>query len=198
MYRLHIDFLLLIIMLIGDVSKECEMLKQPVTALALIGLLSSCADFPFENWQQEPQKLEFSHTKLPETASELGGFGLQANILNAAELAEQKRFSEARHILERVRATQEFGSEAYQSLTASMAVLALRAGDMGLFRQDAAALDRTLEDKVRPQSEFVEVVAFHRALNAEPLPVNTPTKLREWLTARNVKRPIELTPTRTR
>ncbi len=69
------------------------------------------------------------------------GSAVELAIHNAVELSRQKRFAEARHLLADVRADQPAGSDGFQAVSCSMALLALSEGDVGTFRRIARQLD---------------------------------------------------------
>ena len=103
---------------------------------------------------------------------------LESTIRNVLDLADQKRFSEASELLGHVRSTLARNSKGYQAVTASMALLALRSGDFERFERFAGQLDATLEDPLRVDPAFIEIVSLYRAVNGMSLPVNAPEPLR--------------------
>lgn len=130
---------------------------------------------------------------IPQERTDLEKVGpVGARVANAMALADQGRTAEARYLLHRVRLTQPLGSDGYRSLLASEAVLALREGDLHLFRDLTAQLDQVLDDKVRVEPAWAEVTAIGRYLRGEPLPVNTPQKLRNWISSQSPQRSVAL------
>ena len=103
---------------------------------------------------------------------------LASTIQNVLDLADQKRFSEASGLLEKLRSTLAINSEGFQSVTASMALLALRSGDFKRFEQFAGQLDRSLEDPLRVEPAFADVITLYRVVNGKSLPVNATNSLR--------------------
>jgi hypothetical protein len=100
-------------------------------------------------------------------------------ISNAIELARQKRFAEARYILAEVRELQDVDSDAYEALTCSMAITALREGQTQAFLQTAAQLDEMTGNQVRVNPNYVEVISLYRAIRGLSLPVNAPSSYRK-------------------
>ena len=99
---------------------------------------------------------------------------IEATIRDVLELAQQKRFSEARNILAELRESQPRPSEGYEASTATMALLALKAGDFPMFRRLARQLDKSLGSPVRVDPAYVEVISLYRAAMGQNLPVNAP------------------------
>jgi hypothetical protein len=79
---------------------------------------------------------------------------VEAMVRDALDLARQKRFAEARSILAELRESQPRPSEGYQASTATMALLALKAGDFPLFRRLGRQLDRSLGQPAAPPREL--------------------------------------------
>lgn len=125
--------------------------------------------------------------RLPNNPAQLGKHPLEARVTTVLELTEQKRFDEARALLAEMRATQPEGSESWSAVTAAMAIAALRGGDMETFHRLAGELDARLGDIYRVDNGWVEVVTLHRALKGRPVPVNAPSRLRDYL--RDITRP---------
>ena len=166
------------------------MMKTRFIPLLLAVGLAGCG-WPFDD---DPEPLAFvRQVSLPHTAAELSTSGIEGELLNATQLTEQKRFEEARAIYMKLRDDQLSGSEGYNSLTASMAIEALLAGDMQTFRIDARELDNSLSKAVRVPNEHVEVIAIYRAITIGSIPVNTPPRLREWLLTLPIEpRPVQV------
>jgi hypothetical protein len=115
------------------------------------------------------------------------GTAAESTIRNALDLADQKRFTEARHLMAQVRAVQSPGTDGFQAATCAMALLALREGDMGAFRRIGRQLDADLGRPVLVDPAYVEVVALYRVIAGADLPVNAPQgikRLGERLVAR--------------
>ncbi len=107
-----------------------------------------------------------------------GNSAIGSLIFDSVELAKQKRFAEARHLLADVRAGQSPRSEGYHATTCAMALLALREGDFPMFKRLARQLDNSLGRPVRVDPGFVEVVSLVRAVAGKNLPVNAPEKMK--------------------
>jgi len=103
---------------------------------------------------------------------------VETGLRNAYELADQKRYREARNQLAEIRVMQRPDSDGYRAITCSMAILALREGDMGTFRRLSRQLDISLGSPVRVDPAYVEVITLHRVLSKKSLPVNAPAGLR--------------------
>ena len=93
-------------------------------------------------------------------------------IQNSVELAEQKRFLEARILLGELRDIQHRESDGYRALSTSMALLALREGDVETFKRISRQLDNSLGTPVRVPPAYTEVVTLYRAMSQQSLPVN--------------------------
>jgi hypothetical protein len=102
------------------------------------------------------------------------GNGKALVIQNAIELAEQKRFVEARILLGELRDIQHRESDGYRALSTSMALLAMREGDIVAFKRISRQLDASLGNSVRVPPAYTEVVSLYRAMNQQSLPVNAP------------------------
>lgn len=100
-------------------------------------------------------------------------------IQNSIELAEQKRFLEARILLGELRDIQHRESDGYRALSTSMALLALREGDVGTFKRIARQLDNSLGTPVRVPPAYTEVVSLYRAMSQQSLPVNSPESFQQ-------------------
>lgn len=107
------------------------------------------------------------------------GNSQEAILHNAIELAQQKRFLEARILLTELREIQHRGSDGYRALSNTMALLALREGDISTFRRIAHQLDASLENPIRVPPAYVEVVSLYRAITSQSLPVNTPERIQQ-------------------
>ena len=103
----------------------------------------------------------------------------EAVLQNAIELAQQKRFLEARILLAELRAIQHRESDGYRALSCAMALLALREGDIKTFGRVARQLDASLGFPVRVPPTYVEVVSLYRAMNNQGLPVNAPASIQQ-------------------
>ncbi len=103
----------------------------------------------------------------------------EAVLQNAIELAQQKRFLEARILLTELREIQHRESDGYRALSCAMALLALREGDIKTFRRVARQLDASLGIPVRVPPAYVEVVSLYRAMNNQSLPVNAPERIQQ-------------------
>ena len=108
------------------------------------------------------------------------GTEVEVAIHNAIELARQKRFVEARHLLADVRAIQEPESDGYRAVSCAMALLALREGNIRSFQRLAHQLDNALGTPVRVSPSYVEVISLYRAINNKSLPVNAPSKFHQF------------------
>jgi hypothetical protein len=103
----------------------------------------------------------------------------EAALQNAIELAEQKRFLEARILLTEVRDIQDRESDGYRAISCAMAILALRDGDIRTFRRVARQLDTSLGNPVRVPPAYTEIVSLYRAMSNQSLPVNAPERIQQ-------------------
>jgi len=143
-------------------------------ALATSGLSSLN---PFGSKNEAPTKVEIV-VLARDPATITNGSEIEVAILNAMELAEQIRFTEARYLLADIRAYQPAGSDGYHGLTCAMALLALSEGDTGTFRRMAQQLDQSLEHPVRVPPTYTEVITLYRAMTGKDLPVNAPERMK--------------------
>ena len=104
--------------------------------------------------------------------------GIQTALQNVVELANQKRFVEARHILAGVRQLQDPEKDGYQAVSCAMALLALREGNIRIFKRIAHQLDASLGEPVKVAPSYVEVISLYRLLSQNPLPVNAPEAMK--------------------
>jgi hypothetical protein len=109
------------------------------------------------------------------------GSGIDKEVIlhNAIELAEQKRFIEARILLGNLRDIQHRQSDGYRAISTAMALLALREGDIKAFRRIARQLDTSLNQPVRVPPAYAEVVSLYRAMSQQSLPVNASEKIQQ-------------------
>jgi hypothetical protein len=107
---------------------------------------------------------------------------VEAMVRDALDLARQKRFAEATSVLAELRESQRRPSEGYQASTATMALLALKAGDFPMFRRLGRQLDRSLGTPVRVDGAYVEVISLYRAAVGKSLPVNAPDGIKKLAT----------------
>lgn len=118
---------------------------------------------------------------LPRDWRALGDTPAEKSLRNAMEFAEQKRFGEARRVLAQLREGVSPRSETYRLLTASMAHLSLRSGDIATARRLGRQLENTLEDRTRTDPAVTNIIAITRALDGGETPINTPTSLSSLL-----------------
>lgn len=149
--------------------------------VTLTGCVSSGQEFgsvssTSENWYSFwPSSSENNEYTLPRSRSELSSKNeLETIIDQSMQLAGQKRYSEARYLLNTVRSNQKVGSQGYKSVTCSMALLAIKEGDISGFRRYARQLDRALGEQISVDPAYVEVVSLYRILENKNLPVNAP------------------------
>jgi hypothetical protein len=107
------------------------------------------------------------------------GHGQEIIIQNTIELSDQKRFLEARILLGELRDIQHRESDGYRALSTSMALLALREGDIDAFKRISRQLDISLGTPVRVPPAYAEVISLYRAMNQQSLPVNASEKIQQ-------------------
>jgi hypothetical protein len=135
----------------------------------------SAFGFGNNNWFDKSPAQGSSTIALPRDPDLLADDGgLQSAIHNSVELANQKRFSEARFILADVRESQQPDDEAYKALTCAIALLSLREGRISVFKRTARQLDLALKEPLNVPASYVEVISLYRLMEGKPLPVNTP------------------------
>ena len=163
-------------------SKDSPLVLLPKTTLiAVLFLIAGCAtdnntlQVGTVDWFNKPGESKPAIVTLardPSVLKEDGG--IQTALQNVVELANQKRFVEARHILAGVRQLQDPEKDGYQALSCAMALLALREGNIRIFKRIAHQLDATLGEPVKVAPSYVEVISLYRLLSQNSLPVNAP------------------------
>lgn len=139
-------------------------------------LLAGCQtmDNDFSAFMHNKPEFDLSETAvLPKDHRQINGKSKAENMVyNAIELTNQKRYSEANSLLREVRDLQYRGSEGFHGLTNTMAVLALRRGDIPAFKRFANQLDISLGKPLKVPTKHLAVISLVRVLNEEPLPLN--------------------------
>ena len=102
------------------------------------------------------------------------GNKVEMRIFNAIQLARKKRFDDALDLMAAVRMQLDPDSEGFLAVTCSMALIALRAGDIREFKNNARVLDMALGQPISVPEPYVEVVSLYRAMVGKSMPVNTP------------------------
>mgnify|MGYP006893822526 CR=1 FL=1 len=166
-------------------SKTRSIVFSISTALVLSGCASGSNDMSGfglsgMDWfnSAEPSKDE-SFVVVTKPSKYGSGNDQEAVLHNAIELAQQKRFLEARILLTELRKIQHRESDGYRALSSAMALLALREGDIKTFRRIAHQLDASLGNPVRVPPAYVEVVSLYRAISIQSLPVNAPERIQQ-------------------
>ncbi len=160
-----------------------------LTATAMVIMLAGCSSsgdgmsgFGLSNMQwfnsAEPSTEE-SFNVGRDPANLGSGSSQEDDVQNAIELAEQKRFLEARILLTEVREIQDRESDGYRAISCAMAILALRDGDIRTFRRVARQLDTSLGNPVRVPPAYTEIVSLYRAMSNQSLPVNAPERIQQ-------------------
>jgi len=158
--------------------------RLPALALPVVLFLSACQTTEWDSggWRGQPAHALSEWTKtMPHDPAALEETGAGGIVRNALALAEQKRFPEARDQLGALREHQEIHSEGYRSVTAAMAAVSLKSGDISGFRRIARQLESGIEQDVRVDPGIVDIVALARHLDGRPVPVNTPVPLSRYL-----------------
>ena len=168
-------------------SERCRLAFVPKT-VAVLGFLwvTGCtagnahfSDLGHSWFVDDADQTSEITTDLPRDPGMLAnGDDVKTAIYNATQLANQKRFEEARYLLTSVRELQNPEDEGYQALTCSMALLALRAGDIRTFKRTARQLDLALKEPVHVDPAYVGVISLYRMLVDRNLPVNAPAGIK--------------------
>ena len=164
-------------------------IKSIMTATVTVIMLAGCSSsgegmsgFGLSNMQwfnsAEPSTEE-SFNVGRDPANLGSGSTQEADVQDAIELAEQKRFLEARILLAEVRDIQDRESDGYRAISCAMAILALRDGDIRTFRRVARQLDASLGNPVRVPPAYTEIVSLYRAMSNQSLPVNAPERIQQ-------------------
>ena len=164
-------------------------IKSIMTATVTVIMLAGCSSsgegmsgFGLSNMQwfnsAEPSTEE-SFNVGRDPANLGSGSTQEADVQDAIELAEQKRFLEARILLAEVRDIQDRESDGYRAISCAMAILALRDGDIRTFRRVARQLDTSLGNPVRVPPAYTEIVSLYRAMSNQSLPVNAPERIQQ-------------------
>ena len=162
-------------------KQPCLVFLSKATLVAVLLLITGCAtdnnklQVGTVDWFNKPGGSSPAIVTLardPGVLKEDGG--IQTALQNVVELANQKRFVEARHILAEVRELQDPEKDGYQAVTCAMALLALREGSIRTFKRIAHQLDAALGEPVKVAPSYVEVISLYRLLSQNSLPVNAP------------------------
>ena len=174
--------------------KTRSILKIPrigliITATAMAIMLAGCSSsgdgmsgFGLSNmdWFNSAEPSTEESFNVGRDPANLGsGSAQEDDVQNAIELAEQKRFLEARILLTEVRDIQDRESDGYRAISCAMAMLALRDGDIRTFRRVARQLDTSLGNPVRVPPAYTEIVSLYRAMSNQSLPVNAPERIQQ-------------------
>jgi hypothetical protein len=182
------------ITMISQTNSKISSRSDPVTKVALVFmcfLITGCttdgtnfanfANFNIGkgNWFDQAKSAPKTPTPLARDPDLLiDDNDIQTAIHNAVELTKQKRFVEARKILAEVRELQDPGKDGYRAVTCAMALLALREGNIRVFKRTARQLDRALGQPVRVAPSYVEVISLYRVLSDQTPPVNIPKAMK--------------------
>ncbi len=160
-----------------------------ITATAMAIMLAGCSSsgdgmsgFGLSNmdWFNSAEPSTEESFNVGRDPANLGsGSAQEDDVQNAIELAEQKRFLEARILLTEVRDIQDRESDGYRAISCAMAILALRDGDIRTFRRVARQLDTSLGNPVRVPPAYTEIVSLYRAMSNQSLPVNAPERIQQ-------------------
>ena len=115
---------------------------------------------------------------LPRDAKALAETGAEGMVRNAVALSKQKRFLEARAQLAALREDQNPNSQGFRSLTAAMAIINLKSGDVAGFKRLARKID---SGKVRVDPAYADIICLSRFIEGKKLPVNCPSRLSSYL-----------------
>jgi len=145
-------------------------------ASVLFVMLAGCQtmDSNFSAFIQDKPEFGLPETVLmPKDHREISRKSKAENMVyNAIELAKLKRYSEADRLLREVRDLQYRGSDGYHGLTNTMAILALKKGNLPAFKRLGTELDISLGKPLKVPTKHLPVIALVRALQGEPLPLN--------------------------
>lgn len=153
-----------------------------ITAATAIVSLSGCAlkNTAEDFWSAMPVSPlpAASGTTLPETPDGLTDrIGVNGLVRNVVDLTEQKRFDEARRLVERLRRAQVRHGAAWRAGLCAEMMLALRGGDMGAFVSLGETLEAAWTDPHRVDERCTDVVGLHRGLTGHPLPIDVSPEL---------------------
>lgn len=157
--------------------------------LSALALLGGCADATFGNLRlferQQATAPGREIVSMPADLRELSAaHPFQREIRNAFDLAEQRRFAEARGVLNMLARRLPANSDAWRAVTCTEAIVALHAGELAAFRAATDALDRSLADPLRPTPECSTPLAIARHISGgAPAPIQTPAGLAALLRA---------------
>jgi hypothetical protein len=119
---------------------------------------------------------------LPDDMNEITGDGaLDGKLKNAAALASDKRFPEARQELASLSATLPPDSTLWVGVKCAEMTAALRANDMPAFHETAAVVERKLADPLRPPASCAPQFALYRKAHNQPMPIGVPEGLAKAL-----------------
>lgn len=156
-------------------------IRKPLKTITLTGLfilLAGCQtmDSNFSAFIENKPTYGLAETVvLPKDYRQIAGKSAAENmILNAMELVNRKRYTEAQALLREVRDLQYRGSEGFHGITNAMAVIALKKGDLPSFKRLGASLDVSLGKPLKVPTKHLSVISLVRVFNGEPLPINAP------------------------
>lgn len=163
--------------------------KLTMAAITISAILSGCSSnsdgisgfgISSMDWFNSTEPTTEESFNVSRDPSKLGsGIDKEVILHNAIELAEQKRFLEARILLGNLREIQHRQSDGYRAISSAMALLSLREGDIKAFKRIARQLDTSLNQPVRVPPAYAEVVSLYRAMSQQNLPVNSPEKIQQ-------------------
>ena len=150
-------------------------------AIGLFTVLAGCQtmDSNFSAFMEDKPEFGLPETVLlPKDHRQIAGKSKAENMVyNAIELAKQKRYTEANNLLREVRDLQYRGSEGFHGLTNTIAILALRKGDLPAFKRLGSQLDISLGKPLKVPTKHLPVVSLVRVLQGEPLPLNASQRM---------------------
>lgn len=158
-------------------SESSHTTRNAFAGLTLLGLvLSGCqttATFPVFETSSSGTAITGAIVTFPGDPAALGQSRAEQKTRNTLDLVKQKRFAEARQLLAELRDAQPPRGESFRALTASMAVISLREGDVATFRRLGRQLDNALDDRTRIDPNYVDIVSLYRAVTGDgAMPVN--------------------------
>jgi len=150
-------------------------------AIGLFTVLAGCQtmDSNFSAFMENKPEFGLPETiLLPEDHRQIAGKSKAENMVyNAIELAKQKRYTEADKLLREVRDLQYRGSDGYHGLTNTMAILALKKGNLPAFKRLGTELDISLGKPLKVPTKHLPVITLVRVLQGEPLPLNASERM---------------------
>lgn len=167
--------------------KGTEMRATPLAVVLIAVLLGACSgqNEPFRHlgWFEpvKPPVQAPSYATFPQSKAELGVGPVEGRIRNALDLADAKRFSEARGVLADLAGDLAPGTPIWTAVKCAEMSVAIRGNDLAALPGMAEAVERGMADPLRPPAECLRQIAVARAIAGRPMPLGVSESLASTL-----------------